>query len=244
MYCIHTGTLVRETYTDWNGDIMAGINKNFIAYYRVSTQKQGRSGLGLEAQQKMVGDYVASVGGKIITGFTEVESGKSTDNRPELKQALAQAKRHKATLIVAKLDRLARNVAFVSALLETPGVEFKAADFPDASRMMIQLLAVFGEYEREMISKRTTDALAALKARGVKLGTPENLMRGNVLAAKMQAANANATAERLRPIIDSIKAEGVTTVRGIAEALNEKGYVTERGGSFHIATVQRVLSRL
>ena len=108
----------------------------FVAYRRVSTEKQGRSGLGLESQQKMIGDYVSRVAGVVLGAFTEVESGGNND-RPELRKALALARRHKATLLVAKLDRLARNVAFVSKLLDTPGVEFKAADFPDAGRMML-----------------------------------------------------------------------------------------------------------
>jgi DNA invertase Pin-like site-specific DNA recombinase len=223
---------------------MENTAKNFVAYYRVSTQRQGKSGLGLEAQRKMVADYVASVGGALVGEFTEIESGKNHTNRPKLKNALALARKSKAVLIVAKLDRLARNVAFVSALLETPGVEFRAADFPSANRMMIQLLAVFAEYEREQIKIRTKAALAAAKARGVKLGTVENLLQGNSPAPEMNRAKAKAEAERLRPIINTLKAESVNTVRGIAAELNRRGYTTERGGEWHPTQVARLLSRL
>ncbi|MGC4033615.1 MAG: recombinase family protein [Tepidisphaeraceae bacterium] len=220
------------------------MSRPFVAYYRVSTQKQGRSGLGLEAQRTMIAECVARLGGAIVGAFEEVESGKHHENRPELRKALALARRCRATLIVAKLDRLARNVAFVSALLDTPGVEFKAADFPDASRMMLQLLAVFAEYEREMISKRTKEALAARRARGLSLGNPTNLQAAAFDVAGHNRAKARAEAERLRPVIDGLRREGVTTVRAICAALNEKGYVTERGGSWHRSGVGRVLRRL
>jgi len=216
----------------------------FVAYFRVSTQRQGRSGLGLEAQRQLVADCVQRLGGRIVAEFQEVESGKRHDNRPELKKALVHARRVRGTLIVAKLDRLARNVAFVSALLDTPGVEFKAADFPDASRMMLQLLAVFAEYEREMISKRTTEALAARRARGHRLGNARNLNRGNSPAASLNRARAYAEAERLRPVIASIRESGRTTVRAICAELNARGYQTERGGAFHPTSTARVLERL
>lgn len=220
---------------------------NYVAYYRVSTQRQGKSGLGLESQRKMVTDYVASQKGTIIAEFTEVESGKGIGtNRPQLRNALAVAKRkcNNATLVVAKLDRLSRNVAFISALLETPGVEFKAADFPDANRMMLQIIAVIAEYEAKQISERTKAALAAYKARGNKLGKPENLNRGNLVIPTRNKAVAQSEAERLRPVVESIQATGVTSIRGLTEALNSKGYLTERGNSWHPATVARVLGRL
>ena len=223
--------------------------KEFVSYRRVSTARQGQSGLGLEAQADMIARHVAAIGGKLIhpddraDGFVEVESGKRID-RPELRRALAFARKRRATLIVAKLDRLARNVAFVSALLETPGVEFAAADFPQASRMMIQLLAVFGEYEREMISKRTREALAARRRRGLPLGTPRNLVRGNTLAPQLNRARARAEAERARPIIDRLRQEGFESTRELAEELNRRGYTTPRGMEWHPMTVARVLSRL
>lgn len=215
----------------------------FVAYMRVSTKQQGASGLGLEAQEKMIGDYVARIGGNIIGSFTEVESGKRND-RPELRKALALARKSKAVLIVAKLDRLARNVAFVSNLLETPGVEFRAADFPDANRMMLQLLSIFAEYEREMISKRTRDALAARKARGFALGQPGNLLRGTSPAPTINRAKAQAEAERMRPIIAQLKQEGFTAVRNLCQELNRRGYVTPRGMAWHPTSVVRLLARL
>jgi DNA invertase Pin-like site-specific DNA recombinase len=145
---------------------------------------------------------------------------------------------------VAKLDRLARSVSFVSQLLDTPGVEFRAADFPDASRMFIQLLAVFGEYEREQISKRTKQALAARKARGLSLGTPANLRAGASPAPAANRANAQAEAERLRPIIADLCNTGFVSIRTIADELNRRGYVTVGGSSWHPTSVARLLGRL
>ena len=216
----------------------------FVVYYRVSTESQGRSGLGLEAQRKIIKDYVGSVGGEIVAPpFTEVETGKK-DDRPQLAKAISQAKRHKATLLVAKLDRLARSNAFVSALLATKGVEFRACDMPEANKTMLQMLSVFGEYEADMISQRTKQALAARKARGLPLGNPKNLKRGNPAAVAMLKAQAQAEAERMRPIIEGLKAKGIGSVRGIAAALNDQGYLTERGNPWHPTQVARLLSRL
>src|SRR5262245_46589441 len=138
----------------------------YVAYYRVSTVRQGQSGLGLEAQQAAVAAFCEP-----IESFTEVESGKRSDNRPQLALAITACRRLKATLIVAKLDRLARNVAFVSTLMES-GVDFVAADNPHATRLTVHILAAVAEHEREMISQRTKAALAAAKARGVRLGNP------------------------------------------------------------------------
>lgn len=212
---------------------------NYIAYYRVSTAKQGRSGLGLEAQRQMVADFVAKGDGQIISEFTEIESGKSAGNRPQLQAALVMAKRrkHRATLIVAKLDRLAREVAFVAVLLDTPGVEFKAADFPEANRFMLHILSAVGEYERQLISDRTKAALAARKARGLSLGTPANLRAG----APEKAQRANQEAERLRPVIASLMPR---STRGLAQELERRGYQTPAGGHWHPTTVARVLARL
>lgn len=219
--------------------------RNYIGYYRVSTQRQGRSGLGLEAQREMVQRYVASVGGHIIAEFTEIESGRAK-NRPELRKALALARnrRNRATLIVAKLDRLARNVAFVSALLDTPGVEFKAADLPEANRMMVQMLAVVAEYEAKQISERTKAALEARRRRGLPLGNPATLLIGGSPAAEHNREKARQEAERLGPVLRDIKAAGIVTIRGIAQELNRRGYTTPRGTPFHPTTVNRVLGRL
>ncbi len=141
----------------------------FIAYYRVSTDRQGRSGLGLEAQQQAVCDFLARRG-DIIESFTEIESGRK-DDRPQLAAALDTCRKHKATLVIAKLDRLARNVYFISGLMES-GVEFVAVDMPEANRLTIHILAAVAEHEREAISQRTKAALKAAKVRGVKLGSP------------------------------------------------------------------------
>ena len=140
----------------------------YVTYYRVSTQRQGQSGLGLEAQRSAVQAFLA--GKEIIAEFTEIESGRKTD-RPQLVAALALAKKQKATLVIAKLDRLARNVHFISGLLES-NVQFVAADMPEADRTFLQMAAVFAEWEATKIRKRTKEALAAAKARGTVLGSP------------------------------------------------------------------------
>src|ERR687883_224153 len=145
----------------------------FVAYYRVSTERQGRSGLGLEAQQEAVRNYLNGGSWHLVAEVIEVESGKRSE-RPKLQEALRFCRMHGATLIIAKLDRLARNVAFVSNLMES-GVEFTAGGFPTANRLTIHILAAVAEHEREMISARTKAALAAAKARGTRLGNPNGL---------------------------------------------------------------------
>src|SRR4051794_29578177 len=146
-------------------------NGKHIGYYRVSTGQQGQSGLGLEAQKKAVTDYLNGSNWELTAEFTEIESGKHED-RPELRKALAACKKHKAILVIAKLDRLARNVHFISGLMHA-GTEFVAVDFPQANRLTIHILAAVAEHEREMISQRTKAALAAAKARGKRLGAPD-----------------------------------------------------------------------
>ena len=150
----------------------------FISYHRVSTTRQGESGLGLEAQQKAVADYLNGGDWELLEEYVETESGKSHKNRPELQKALAACKKHKATLIIAKLDRLARNVAFISKLMES-GVEFLAVDNPHANKLMVHMLAAFAEHEREQISLRTKAALQAAKARGVQLGKHSSIYPKN-----------------------------------------------------------------
>ncbi len=203
----------------------------YVAYYRVSTDRQGKSGLGLEAQRKAVIDHLNGNGARVLAEYTEVESGKRT-SRPELIKALAHCKEHKATLVIAKLDRLARNVHFVSGLMES-GVEFMAVDMPQANRLTVHILAAVAEHEREMISQRTKVALAAAKARGVKLGR-----------AKENRAAADAFAKTLKPVIKELASEGVTSVRGVAEALNRRGIPTPKGGRWHPTSVARLLARL
>jgi DNA invertase Pin-like site-specific DNA recombinase len=208
----------------------------FVSYCRVSTLRQGKSGLGLEAQRSAVQNYVDEVGGEIIETFVEVESG-SSKNRPQLTGALTYCKRHKAVLVIAKLDRLARNVAFVSTLMEA-GVEFIAVDAPYANRFMLHILAAVAEHEREQISARTKAALAAAKTRGVQLG-----MNGAKLAAahRQQAA---AHAEAVRAAVRSAQLAGCTTLQSMANWLNGHSVPTATGGLWHATTVARVQKRL
>src|SRR5262249_29946080 len=147
------------------------MNGKFIAYYRVSTARQGRSGLGLAAQRKAVEDYLNGGRWRLLAEYTEVESGKGADNRPQLQKALQHAKVTGATLVIAKLDRLSRNAAFLLALGDA-GIKFVAADLPEANPLVVGVMAVIAEHEREAISKRTKEALQAAKRRGVMLGNP------------------------------------------------------------------------
>lgn len=218
-------------------------NGKFIAYYRVSTQKQGQSGLGLEAQQKAVADYLNGGDWELLAEFTEVETGKGAnalDRRPQLREALALCKKTKATLVIAKLDRLARNVHFVSGLIES-GVEFVAADMPHANKTMIQIHAVMSEHERDQISARTKAALAAAKARGVVLGAAgsENL-KPNIEARKQAADD---FAIKLKGVIDGMKARGLSQ-RAMCDELNDLGIKTAKGGKWSQVQLQRILARL
>lgn len=215
----------------------------FIAYYRVSTQQQGRSGLGLEAQRKAVTDYLNGGRWTLVAEFTEVETGKGAnalDKRPQLRAALALCKKRKATLVIAKLDRLARNVHFVSGLIES-GVEFVAGDMPQANKVMLHMHAVMSEWERDQISKRTKDALAAAKARGVELGKAgrANLAKVN----DRKHAYAQQHADHLRATLRGLQEQGLSQ-RAIADELNRLGIKAPRGGEWHLPTVQRVLARL
>lgn len=222
----------------------------FIAYFRVSTDRQGRSGLGLEGQRaavlRHVGDPAALIG-----EYTEIETGKrdSLDNRPELRRALAHARRSKATLIVAKLDRLTRSVA-VTSLLHQAGVDFTCCDNPHANRLTIQILAAVAEDEARRISERTKAALAAYKARGGCLGAARaqsrNLtvtarQRGNAASAKQRAALAVAAYEDVAPEIRALRAAG-SSLREIAAALTGAGHATRHGCAWNAMQVARVLA--
>ena len=214
----------------------------FIAYYRVSTQKQGQSGLGLEAQQQTVLNYLNGGAWELVQEFTEIETGKGADalaKRPQLKAAIEAAKKQKATLIIAKLDRLARNVHFVTGLLET-GVDFVAADMPQANKVMIQMHAVMSEWERDQISARTKAALAAAKARGVVLGSAGAANLKPCLEQRQQAANE--FAGRLRGVIEGMKARGLTQ-RAMVNELNQLGIKTAKGGEWSLIQLQRVIER-
>lgn len=206
-------------------------NGNFIAYYRVSTDKQGKSGLGLEAQKQAIIKYLNGGNWTLLQEFTEVESGK-LNNRPELTKALKACKQTGATLVIAKLDRLSRNVAFVSSLMDS-GAEFVACDFPTANRLTIHILASMAEYEREMISKRTKDALKAAKTRGVKLGNPQNLkeesaVKGRALGVQSRQKQADDFAKNLLDLINDYLAAGLSKY-AIAKKLNETKVLTARG---------------
>jgi len=209
---------------------------NCIAYFRVSTSRQGQSGLGLEAQQKAVSDFLQAKGWLLTGSYTEIESGKRKD-RPELAEAIAHAKRIKGKLMIAKLDRLARNVHFVSGLMET-GVDFLAVDMPTADRFMLHVYAAMAEEEGRRISQRTKAALAAAKARGVVLG-----VNGKVLAERNKA-EAEAFARTLTSVIAEIGAEGHTTIRAITEALNTRAIPSREGGAWHVQSVHQLLKRL
>jgi DNA invertase Pin-like site-specific DNA recombinase len=211
---------------------------------RVSTERQGASGLGLEAQREAVTCYLNGGAWTLIAEVVEVESGKRND-RPKLAEAIRLCRLHGATLVVAKLDRLARNVAFVSALMES-GIDFVAVDFPQANRLTIHIIAAVAEHEAAMISQRTKAALQAAKARGKKLGG----FRGAVITeearrASREAAQAKARARAadLMPVIEEIRECGVTSLNGIADALTSKGIPTARGGAVWSAVqVSRVLA--
>lgn len=215
----------------------------FIAYYRVSTQKQGASGLGLDAQREAVSRFLNGGDWELVAEFQEVETGKGADaldKRPQLKAALAACRKEGATLIIAKLDRLARNVHFVSGLMESK-VKFVACDMPEANELTIHIMAAFAEHEAKRISQRTKDALAIAKSRGVVLGKagPSNL-RPNI-EARQNAANQ--FAERLRPVFESMKARGLSQ-RAMVEELNNIGVPAVKGGGWRLAQVQRLLSRI
>lgn len=210
----------------------------YIAYYRVSTDKQGRSGLGLDAQRAAVAAYIAGRG-EMLAEFTEIESGKKND-RPELAEALAQCRKQKARLIIAKLDRLARNVHFISGLMES-GVDFVACDMPEANRLTLHILAAVAEHEREMISKRTKDALTAAKARGTRLGNPrpsDSLQKGRAKIAEHLSAHL----DTVRPIIIELRGQGQSS-RAIAAELNRRGLPTARGKLWESAQVCNVLKQ-
>jgi DNA invertase Pin-like site-specific DNA recombinase len=218
----------------------------FVAYYRVSTAKQGRSGLGLEAQQEAVRSYLNGGSWQLVAEVVEVESGKRND-RPKLAEALRLCRLHGATLIIAKLDRLARNVAFISNLMES-GVEFTAVDFPQANRLTVHILAAVAEHEAKAISIRTRDALAAAKARGKRLGgdrgnLPAVAKEGAKASVVARIAKANNRASDLLPIIEELKAAGAGSFRQIAAGLNAKGIKTARGGEWSATQVQRVMIR-
>jgi DNA invertase Pin-like site-specific DNA recombinase len=220
---------------------MAGMEGRFVAYYRVSTKRQGDSGLGLSAQRKAVQDYLNGGSWELLAEYKDVESGRD-DDRPQLQRAIEHAKKARATLVIAKLDRLSRKVSFVSRLMDS-GVRFVAADNPSANELTINILAAVAQEERRMIGERTKAALAEAKRRGVRLGNPR-LSDARSSADAARQANADRFAANVAPIIRQVRAAGCASLRDIAGALNARGVKTRRGaGSWTAAAVSRVLAR-
>jgi DNA invertase Pin-like site-specific DNA recombinase len=217
-------------------------SQTYVAYYRVSTQKQGQSGLGLEAQKKMVEDFCK--GGGVLASFTDIESGKN-NLRPELQKAVAMAKANRALLVIAKLDRLSRNVFFISSLLES-GVQFKALDIPVADHFTVHLFAAIAEKERKMISERTRATLAVKKSQGHKLGSPyltlSEEIRKKGTAALMENARQDEHSLRAMTVIKLLRKSGAT-FRTIAQELNRSGFKTRNGKAFHPMGVKRLYER-
>ena len=210
--------------------------EKFITYFRVSTDRQGRSGLGLDAQREAVGQFLVGRGAIVIDEFLEIESG-GKDDRPKLKEALAACQRTKSTLLIAKLDRLARSVAFIANLMNS-NTDFVACDMPHASRLVLHVMAAFAEHERQIIGERTKAALAAAKARGVRLGA-----NGIVLAERHKAEAATYSLSVKNPFMSAMDS-GAKTTRQIANWLNAAGIPSRQGGQWHPANVARTLGRL
>jgi DNA invertase Pin-like site-specific DNA recombinase len=221
---------------------------NFVAYYRVSTERQGRSGLGLEAQQAAVESFIAArADAKLVAPpFVEVESGKNND-RPELAKALHRAKVTGSTLLIAKLDRLSRNAHFLLGLRDA-GVSFVAADMPEANAMTVGIMALVAQNEREAISSRTKAALQAAKARGVKLGSPVGAthlqgMGYDAIAREAQKTSADARAKDLIDVLTDLEKDGFASANAQAKELNNRGIVTARGGKWSAQSVLNVRAR-
>jgi DNA invertase Pin-like site-specific DNA recombinase len=218
----------------------------FISYLRVSTDKQGRSGLGLEAQREAISRYLNGGDWSLIVEVVEIESGKRND-RPKLAEALAACRLHGAVLLIAKIDRLARNAAFLLSLRDA-GVEFLAVDMPNANRLTVGIMALVAEDEAERISARTKAALAAAKARGTKLGgfrpgALPNAAEGRVKGRAVRSEIAKARAADLLPVIETIRAEGAVSLRAIAAELNRRNIPTARGCQWSTVQVQRVMTQ-
>lgn len=217
----------------------------YVAYYRVSTQKQGRSGLGLEAQQEMVKNFIRQNGGQIVAEYQEVESGKD-DERPQFIKAMRHAHVVGGKLLVGKLDRLSRDLHFITSLQKSH-VDFIVADMPNCDSFTINIYGALAQREREMISERTKAGLAAAKARGIKLGKPENLTPeissiGRELGRQQQVANADRFAALVRPRIEELQNEGLS-LRAIACKLDSEHFKTARGGKWTASSVRNIQER-
>ena len=217
-----------------------------IAYYRVSTARQGRSGLGIRAQRETVTRFAAIEGFDLVAEFVEIETGKGADaleRRPQLAAALAAGRTRKCPVIVAKLDRLSRDVAFISGLM-AQRVPFIVAELGrNADPFMLHLYAALAEKERRLISERTRAALQARKAQGAKLGNLRNPREAAAAGTRILMHDADAFAANVLPIIESLRASGMTDLRGLAGALNARGIRTARGGRWHVSNVKNVIDR-
>ena len=220
----------------------------FVAYGRVSTARQGASGLGPEAQRNVIDAFAVARGADILARFTEVESGK-TANWTELTAATQFVRLTGATLVIAKLDRLSRNAAFLLTLRDS-GVRFMAVDMPEANDLTVGMLALVAQAEREAVSQRTKGALAVAKARGVKLGNPNGAAairragKGAVALRTAVARNADRFAEELAPVIRAIRAEGHVSLRVLASELNRRGMRSRRGRQWQVSNARNLLGRL
>jgi DNA invertase Pin-like site-specific DNA recombinase len=219
----------------------------FVSYLRVSTAKQGHSGLGLEAQRKAVADYLNGGKWRLVKEVVEIESGKRSD-RPKLEEALRLCRLHNATLVIAKLDRLSRDAHFLLGL-EKAGVDFVAADMPSANRLTVGIMAMVADEERRMISRRTKEALAAAKATGKKLGGNRGNLsgsgtKGHTASLATRQAKARSRASDLAPVIEELKASGAVSLRQIAAGLNARGIRTARGSEWSAMQVQRVIEQV
>jgi DNA invertase Pin-like site-specific DNA recombinase len=233
---------VNEGWQIWSADMADG---KWISYLRVSTDRQGKSGLGIEAQRAGVAEYLNGGNWALVKEFVEIESGKNAD-RPKLAEAIKACRVYGARLVIAKLDRLSRDAHFLLGL-EKAGIDFVCADMPNANRLTVGIMAMVADEERRMISKRTKDALAAAKKRGIKLGGDRGVVpskQTRALAVEALQARAIAKAVDLAPIIKGLQAAGKTSLRAIAAGLNEAGIPTARGGEWSSAQVMRVLERL
>lgn len=221
------------------------MEKRFIAYYRVSTKKQGESGLGLDAQKASVLNYIRHNGNVIVGEFTEIESGKH-DNRPELQKAINLTKEKAATLVIAKLDRLSRNMTFISSLMDAK-VKFICADMPEATELTIHIFASLAQWERKRISQRTKEALNSKRIREPehKFGTPANLTKEAILKAHASTSFKARTDQSVRHAFHFLKPlkESGMSYQSIALALNKEGYTTRQGKQFHAMQVLNIWKR-
>jgi DNA invertase Pin-like site-specific DNA recombinase len=225
---------------------MTATLRPLVSYLRVSTDRQGKSGLGLEAQRVTIAQFAAANGYKIVAEYIEVETAKGADaldRRPQLAAALAQARKAKCAVIVAKLDRLSRDVAFIAGLM-AQRVPFIVSELgADADPFMLHIYAALAEKERAMIAARTKAALQAKKAAGVKLGNQTNLSDASKAGAASNRKEADSFAANILPVIESIKVSGTTSHRGIADALNARDVRTARGGVWTAVQVGRIIER-